>query len=566
LEIENFLPQITQSVIVIPRKTYLRSKQMIAGVNAQIWLIMAVLLLNIASANPPPKIIYVDADANGLNNGSGWADAYNYLQDALADVNSEQKPVEIRVAAGVYKPDRSSAEPNGIGDRKATFQLINGVTIKGGYASPRMSLSGADPNARDIKLYETILSGDLAGNDELTDPSYLLYEESRQENSYHVLAGSGTDSSSVLSGCTIVGGQAYSEEFQYLNEFCYGGGLHIISGSPVILNCTFKSNAALEYGGSIHIDNDSAPSIVGCIFNENSATDGGGMNSDYSSPTITKCLFIGNTACSYNADGGSGAGMYNYESQSTINSCMFIGNSSDEWGVAGGMCNNKSTVTINNCIFAYNSSGYVGGLLNGWSNLTLTNCTFHRNNSREGPGAIRNNPYTYNAYIKNCILWGDTPNEISGENLSVSYSDVQGGWPDEGNIDKDLCFAAPGNWDPNGTPDDEDDFWVDPVWVDGDYHLKSQAGRWDPKSQNWVKDNVTSPCIDAGDPHSPIGLEPFPNGGIINMGAYGGTAEASKSYFGEPVCETIVAGDINGDCIVDFKDFAIMSYHWLEEH
>ena len=64
---------------------------------------------------------------------------------------------------------------------------------------------------------------------------------------------------------------------------------------------------------------------------------------------------------------------------------------------------------------------------------------------------------------------------------------------------------------------------------------------------------------------SPIGHEPFPNGGVINMGAYGGSSQASKSYFGEPVCETIVAGDINGDCKVDSKDFLILIYHWFEE-
>ena len=50
------------------------------------------------------------------------------------------------------------------------------------------------------------------------------------------------------------------------------------------------------------------------------------------------------------------------------------------------------------------------------------------------------------------------------------------------------------------------------------------------------------------------------------MGTYGGTAEASKSYFDEPVCETIVAGDINGDCNVNFVDFALMAAHWLENH
>ncbi len=47
---------------------------------------------------------------------------------------------------------------------------------------------------------------------------------------------------------------------------------------------------------------------------------------------------------------------------------------------------------------------------------------------------------------------------------------------------------------------------------------------------------------------------------------YGSISEASKSYFGEPVCETIVAGDINGDCRVDFKDFVFMALHWLEEY
>jgi hypothetical protein len=59
--------------------------------------------------------------------------------------------------------------------------------------------------------------------------------------------------------------------------------------------------------------------------------------------------------------------------------------------------------------------------------------------------------------------------------------------------------------------------------------LQSQAGRWDPESQTWVVDDVTSPCIDAGDPSSLLGLESMPNGGIINLGAYGGTIEASKS-------------------------------------
>ena len=65
-----------------------------------------------------------------------------------------------------------------------------------------------------------------------------------------------------------------------------------------------------------------------------------------------------------------------------------------------------------------------------------------------------------------------------------------------------------------------------------DYHLKSQAGRWDEQRAAWVRDMVTSPCIDAGNPRSPIMYEPFPHGGVVNMGAYGGTSEASCTSMG----------------------------------
>jgi len=150
--------------------------------------------------------------------------------------------------------------------------------------------------------------------------------------------------------------------------------------------------------------------------------------------------------------------------------------------------------------------------------------------------------------------WAFVP---TGATLNISYCNFEGGrdriwgggtvnWG-PGNIDTDPCFARLGNWQ-----------------TEGDYHLKSQAGRWDANEGLWTRDDVTSPCIDAGDIYSTIGYEPFPNGGRINIGAYGGTAEASKSYFGRPVCETIVAGDINGDCEVNFKDFALMALHWLE--
>jgi hypothetical protein len=62
--------------------------------------------------------------------------------------------------------------------------------------------------------------------------------------------------------------------------------------------------------------------------------------------------------------------------------------------------------------------------------------------------------------------------------------------------------------------------------------LQSRTGRWDPDIRTWVNDKIASPCIDRGDRTMPAGNEPFPNGGIINMGAYGGTTQAGKSTLG----------------------------------
>ena len=73
----------------------------------------------------------------------------------------------------------------------------------------------------------------------------------------------------------------------------------------------------------------------------------------------------------------------------------------------------------------------------------------------------------------------------------------------------------------------------DPCFADaasGDFHLKSAAGRWN--GTTWVKDTVTSPCIDAGETSAAYANEPTPNGNRANMGAYGNTTEASKSTSG----------------------------------
>ena len=156
--------------------------------------------------------------------------------------------------------------------------------------------------------------------------------------------------------------------------------------------------------------------------------------------------------------------------------------------------------------------------------------------------------------VSNCILWGNSRADVLG--CSARYCCVERDMDGQGNISVDPLFVS--GWG-----------GVDVRARGGrgityDHHLRSQAGRWDPYDQTWIMDDTTSPCIDAGDPQSLLGYENFPNGGRINMGAYGGTPRASKSYFGDPPCETVIVGDINGDCRVDFIDMALLTGHWLE--
>lgn len=147
------------------------------------------------------KVIYVDDSAVGANDGTSWENAYVYLQDALADANTAEKPVEIRIAQGVYTPDQGAGFIPG--DQMVEFQLINGVTILGGFAG----VGATEPNARYIEAYKTILSGDLAGDDaDINDPSEFSGEPTRAENSSSIVSSGDTDETAVLDGVTITAG------------------------------------------------------------------------------------------------------------------------------------------------------------------------------------------------------------------------------------------------------------------------------------------------------------------------------------------------------------------------
>jgi len=628
--------QLHQEEIMMSPKTNLTTR-----------LVLAILLLATLCTAVVGKTIYVDENAIGANDGSSWENAYNYLQDTLADANSAEKPVEIWVAQGTYTPDSNSTVPDGTGEREATFQLINGVSIYGGFPS-----GGAEFGDRDPNLNVTILSGDLNGDDvEVAYPCDLVDEPTRAENSYHVVTASGTDETAVLDGFTITAGNAdatapssrgggmYNDAGSLTvanctftgnrassgggmhnyesrptlsncifsgNDAYYGGGgmMNFYNGSPILTNCTFSENSA-EWGGGIHNLWDCNPTLTNCTFSRNLANDDGGgiLNEENSNPNIKNCVFNSNSAY-----GNNGGGMYNlnlsnptvldcrfnmnwanfgggmantFQSNPFLSNCTFTANRTNGGGGMGNLWNSSPTLT--NCTFSGNVGVYEGGGMdNSESSATLTNCIFVGNSAPDVGGVY--NSWDESCTLINCILWGNASPQLAGEAV-VTYSNIQGGWPGEGNIDLDPCFAEPGYWDSNGTPDDAND----DVWVGGDYHLKSQAGRWDQNSQSWVKDDVTSSCIDAGDPNSPWQEELWPHGKRINMGAFGGTAEASMSLSDAGsradcnnddsvdvrdlmiLCKDWLSGgqptaaDINRDSVVNFHDFALLAANWLQD-
>jgi len=259
-----------------------------------------------------------------------------------------------------------------------------------------------------------------------------------------------------------------------------GGGMFNLRASPTIKECRFTNNFANK-GAGMRNYIDSHPIVTDSLFDFNHAgEEGGGMdNRKNSNPVVTACQFIGNTAAS------GGGGMHNYVGRAvatgnpTIQSSLFFGNSAPS---GSAMRNNDPDPTIINSTFAFNEGTAIS--------------------SRNGSVPL----------IKNSIFWGNTGGSINGP-ASVSYSDIEGGFAGDGNMDLDPLFVSPAN---------------------DDYHLMT-----------W------SPLIDAGtnDPPLPttdLDGEPRIMGGTVDMGAYElgiCTVDENSDYDGDGY--TACGGDCN---------------------
>jgi hypothetical protein len=215
----------------------------------------------------------------------------------------------------------------------------------------------------------------------------------------------------------------------------YGGSGILNNATLTVINSTLSGNSAFSIGGGII--NDGALTVINSTLSGNSAEDGGGI-SNAGTLTVTNSTFSGNSA---SRDGG---GIVNSESGTLIvTNSILSGNSALR---NGGGISNTGTLTVSSSTFSGNSANLGGGIYNGTSGMALVNC----------------------------ILWGNTPDQIAGSGANVTYSDVQGDHAGTGNISADPLFVR--------VPDPGDGDWTTPGDNDyGDLHLQ-----------------LTSPAIDAG--------------------------------------------------------------------
>ncbi len=475
-------------------------------------------------------VIYVRANAAGLNNGSSWEHAYTNLQSALAVASSEANH-QIWVGAGTYRPGSDPAD---------TFTLVSRVPMYGGFAGTESS-----PTQRQIGANPTILCGDLLGNDTANFGN-------RADNARNVVVEFYTRNVR-LDGFVIRGGHNTGDAFLPEGQ---GAGLFSEGASTnfVIANCVFADNSATA-GGALFIKQPNPAAlvtVVNTVFSGNRATEsdnnrGGGAISGQS--------------------GGGGVGTL------LVDRCVFVGNRAPN-SIGGAYASADGSTALNvrfvNALVAGNQSGYDGGggpqggglFLRGAPAFTVQNSTLAHND----PFGITSKGAT--PLVRNGIVWGNTSAAllILDQSVTVQFTDIDAaGYAGfNGNIQQDpewvtgadavigtvVYTPATGQstlsvvgvpWaagafvnrsvNPNLTQPLQ--FWivtntVNTLTVWGDAQAVASAGQslrvYDYRLQG------TSPCINAGSIQGAPALDLDgalrPVDGIMDMGAYefGGSA------------------------------------------
>ncbi len=348
---------------------------------------------------------YVNDNATGANTGLTWTDAFNDLQDALGASSFGD---EIWVAAGTYKPTSGTST-------SATFILVNGVGLYGGFAGTETVLS-----ERDYTLNTSTLSGNIGVGSSTTD------------NSIHVVFGDNVGSLTRLDGFRITDGHSSS----------LAGGLYLSASSPTVANCTFINNFALDAAGAL-THNGGTLTLSRCVFLSN-FTDGigGALQIRSGTARITDCRFTSNMA------GDNGGAMYLSGGVTYIDRCIIDGNSAEVnsgaiYHLTGNSMFMSNSLVVGNYAPRI-SIMYIPPISNTMPH-GIVNCTFAQNRQDQNSGTER--PIVCNTLteVANSIFWDNGGVSAMYPNADAHDCIIQGGFSNGSAIvTADPQFVFPG--------------------------------------------------------------------------------------------------------------------------
>lgn len=382
--------------------------------------------------------------------------------------------------------------------------------------------------------------GDFAGRDRLAHVTTL--DGSGGAGAVVTILAGGT----VIDGFRVTGGTGRCDQFR-----CEGGGLYVDAEEVTIARCEITGNTVqfegynTARGGGLHVSGavtifrnsirgnraERGGAIAGggrIVVVENTIQDnvgygdhGGGVILAGPAIEVVRNRFESNEI-GRDLGYGWGGGLFIHDegTRFVTRANVFTGNFAAARGSAVFIDNGAHGQMIGDLIHANPCAGQGGaGILvdsldDSGKTGSIVNVIHATIADNPCPGGVGNAVYAEGAgteaRLVNSIVWNNGPAffDDGKAKITATYTLSDPALPGEGNLGGDPLFADPSA---------------------GDYHLRSAGGRFDPALRAFVTDPVTSPAIDRGDPTSDHSAEPQPNGGRVNLGAYGNTGEASRS-------------------------------------
>ena len=504
------------------------------------------------------NVIYVAADAAGAGDGSSWADAFTDLSSAIAVASTNKNEIWVK---GNLTPTADAA-----------IALVESdLAIYGGFAGTEASAAERAPGAKttidgtdkyDLVKVSVLPGCSLsfdgfdftkaiyravdkrgAGDLEFTNCRFAGngYKKSASGRGIRSLGGQGA-AKLVVENCVFDGNK---QNGRVGNSGCGAAVYAMSQGRFFCDNTLVCSNGVVLLNGSLN-----SPGVA-----DNRSVRGSAMFLYATPTTMRNTRIAANGGSSRESDATGGIVFFmGYSDGSALTNCAFVGNWANNYK-DGQSCN-----TCGALVFRPSAASHT---------LDLENCTFAYNVSQanQSPGGL--NVLTGDVRIHNSIFWrnlhgyysqGGYANDIDAKagSVSISHSMVTGTDVDSirgaavdtvtiadtvyvanpelvtsyESFSNHLDYATDANYIQRGTG-------FDFAYLESiDAHLLSAAGYWTNDGTEQPGSAKTSTAIDRGDPESAYANEPSPNGGRVNLGAYGNTAQASKTPTGQPSVES----------------------------